>query len=352
MSDSVAGQAPLWVLPNETLEQIFAALDPRSLGAALCSCRRLRSVGERVVERRRRAGVLMRVRWTAPLDGASLCPFEGLLAVGGHGAIHLLDSDGREVRTIDQQHWSRTCCMAEFDAGLAVGWNDESVRVLNRDGRLSMELHRHSRASMISLATIGDLLASGWMDGTIVLWDARGKRVKVFPSRHSTVTSLVAFDDPLASGSWDKSVERHHSAVTSLLAFDGLLASGSWDKTVKLWDVASGACVRTLSGHTDWVTCLAAFAGHLVSGSGDKTIRWWTRSGECAKVFGAHSSEICSLASSEELLFSASWTEIAVWSVEGELLRTISSAPPFYPTVLCFWRGALVVARDDTVTMW
>jgi WD40 repeat protein len=323
MSDAMS--APLLVLPNETLDQILAALDVRSLGAATRSCRRLRSVGERVLQRWESAGMPARALWIEPLDGASLCPFEGLLAVGGRGAIILLDSEGRVARTVEQQDWSLTLNVVKFDGGLAVGWKDKSVRLLDRDWRLSATLEGH-RSSVASLAAIGDLLASGSEDATIKLWDRRGSCVRT--------------------------LEGHSWGVTSLLAFEGLLASGSGDKTVKLWDAASGACVRTLTGHASSVNCLAAFAGRLVSGSSDGTVRWWTRSGECAKVLAGHFTELCSLASSEELLFSACWTSIRVWSVEGERLRTISSAPPFYFPKLCFWRGALVVARQDGVRMW
>jgi WD40 repeat protein len=279
-----------------------------------------------MVERRESAEIPPKVRWTALIGCASLCPFGDLLAVGGWGAISLLDSEGREIRTVEQDRRAWTRSMTEFDGRLAAGLEDGRVLLWNRDGSLSVALEGHSRP-VISLAAVGDLLASASTDGKIKLWDRGGRCVRT--------------------------LEEHSDGATSLAAFEGLLASGSGDETVKLWDVASGACVRILSGHAAWVSCLAAFAGHLVSGSSDGTLRWWTRGGECAKVLEGHSTTVWSLASSEELLFSVCCHEIAVWSAEGERLRTIASRyVPSITPVLCFWKGSLVAARAREVTMW
>ncbi len=117
-----------------------------------------------------------------------------------------------------------------------------------------------------SLEPHTQILASGSVDQTVLLWDIRtGECSQIFDGHTKPVTSVAFSPDAriLASGSedqfvilWDihkrqgiKVLQGHTSGVKSV-AFspDGqILASGSNDETIKLWDVKTGECIQTLS---------------------------------------------------------------------------------------------------------
>src|SRR5437773_1478753 len=73
-----------------------------------------------------------------------------------------------------------------------------------------------------------------------------------------------------------QSVDGHMDRVLGLASgADGRsLASGSWDRTVERWEVASGRLLQTLSGHRDKVHCVAwSPDGRAVASGGvDKAI--------------------------------------------------------------------------------
>ena len=81
----------------------------------------------------------------------------------------------------------------------------------------------------MALSPDGAILAAGYPDGPVQLWDA---------ATRARIATL----------------EGHTSGVNSVsFSSDGsLLASGSWDRTVKLWDVGTRELVGTLEGHTAW----------------------------------------------------------------------------------------------------
>ncbi|KAM9723556.1 uncharacterized protein ACNS7B_018906 [Menidia menidia] len=64
--------------------------------------------------------------------------------------------------------------------------------------------------------------------------------------------------------SWEKArfrlrlLEGHNDIVTSVVAVDNLVVSGSRDTTVKVWHVPTATELKNLGGHTGGVTCLSA----------------------------------------------------------------------------------------------
>ncbi|MCB9436010.1 MAG: hypothetical protein H6673_03340 [Anaerolineales bacterium] len=146
-----------------------------------------------------------------------------------------------------------------------------------------------------SLATNGDVVASGGWDGQVHIW-RDGIEIAALDG-HTTRIQAVAFSaagDLLATGSEDGLVQLwtvenntfiqqltlNHSRLTSL-AFNvegTLLVTGSLDNTLWLWDVAMGARIQTLTGHSNWVQGVAfqpVAGGLLASVSADGTARLW-----------------------------------------------------------------------------
>ncbi|XP_015226304.1 PREDICTED: pre-mRNA-splicing factor PRP46-like [Cyprinodon variegatus] len=107
--------------------------------------------------------------------------------------------------------------------------------------------------------------------------------------------------------SWEKArfrlrlLEGHSDIVTSVVAVDNLVVSGSRDTTVKVWHVPTATEQKNLGGHTGGVTCLSVPPPEyckklawslslsdkerfILSGSADSHVKIWALSiGQCVK---------------------------------------------------------------------
>ncbi len=98
-------------------------------------------------------------------------------------------------------------------------------------------------------------LASGGMDGVVLVWDL----------------AAAAPGEPRAR------LRGHTSCVNALVQLaDGRLAASARDGSVRLWELASGACTA-LTGHPSMVLCLAPHpdGARLLSGSADGSVHVW-----------------------------------------------------------------------------
>jgi U3 small nucleolar RNA-associated protein 12 len=115
------------------------------------------------------------------------------------------------------------------------------------------------------------MLAAGYADGCIRLWNtAECKCIAVFHS-HSRAVTALAFN---ANG--------------------GCLASGSQDTDIILWDVAGEVGMYKLHGHTNQVTALVVLdeQNKLVSAGKDGFIRVWDLAAQfCMQTIPVHSGE-------------------------------------------------------------
>uniref|UniRef100_A0A0A9ZJK4 Uncharacterized protein n=2 Tax=Lygus hesperus TaxID=30085 RepID=A0A0A9ZJK4_LYGHE len=111
-------------------------------------------------------------------------------------------------------------------------------------------------------------LASGDMDGTIIIWDPRTAKplhgTKMLQSHSKSITALVW--QPLKDSNTGSGVSN-----TSIL-----LASASRDGTIRIWNVRNGTCIHIFTGHTQSIRTLKwGGAGYLYSGSQDRSIKVW-----------------------------------------------------------------------------
>jgi WD40 repeat protein len=193
-------------------------------------------------------------------------------------------------------------------------------------------LEGHSApVNCLAMSSNGELLASWSLDGYLRLWRlSDGATLKKFRNSDWNVNCLALSSDGhlLAAGNSDNSVQlwqlrgettlrilKGHRGLVDCLAIspDGrLLASGSWDDTVRLWELPEGKAFRVLKGHTGLVDCLAISPDGriLASGSNDNTVRVWILpDGTLLKTLGGYAEWIQSLAMSPEGRLLASWRD-------------------------------------------
>lgn len=144
---------------------------------------------------------------------------------------------------------------------------------------LAPALSSTSRGPNLAVTSIAaspsSLVASGYADGSIRIWDSE-------------------------RGTCETTLNGHKGAVTALRynKLGSLLASGSKDNDIILWDVVGEAGLFRLRGHRDQVTDLVFLDSgkKLVSSSKDKFLRVWDLDTQhCMQIISGHHSEIWSI---------------------------------------------------------
>ncbi|KAF8595335.1 WD40 repeat-like protein [Ceratobasidium sp. AG-I] len=177
-----------------------------------------------------------------------------------------------------------------------------------------------------ALSLDGTLVAYGFWDGTICIWNTHdGTLVGAPLLGHDDWANSVAFSSDskhLVSGSADRTVRiwdvregspigeplRGHENTVRSIAFssDGTrIASGSDDDTIRIWDAYNGAPIgELLLGHDGsvWSVSFSPDGSRIVSGSYDGTVRIWNaRDGSpIGKPLRGHDNPVWSVAFSPD----------------------------------------------------
>ncbi|PSS04617.1 WD repeat-containing protein [Actinidia chinensis var. chinensis] len=147
------------------------------------------------------------------------------------------------------------------------------------------------------------LLASGYADGSIRIWDSE-------------------------KGICETTLNGHKGAVTTLryTKLGSLLASGSKDNDIILWDVVGETGLFRLRGHRDQVTDVVFLDSgkKLVSSSKDKFLRVWDlETQHCMQIISGHHSEIWSIDTDPEeryLVSGSADLELRFYTVKHDLV--------------------------------
>ena len=166
------------------------------------------------------------------------------------------------------------------------------------------------------------ILASGYSDGTIYLWDIR--TLIPFVKQNSDEDRLFWYTNRDLSKNKIALEKKHTDSIQSLdFSSDGrTLASGSKDKTICIWDTKASQHLVTLQKHTSPVFSVVFRGEQLVSESSDGSIRFWnTETGENEKTLvGGHIGNI----------------ESVVLSPNGQVLASIGNRG-WENTIIYFW---------------
>ena len=234
--------------------------------------------------------------------------------------------------------------------------------------------------SALSMAWSNDgQLASGSMDGSVIIWDIpSGQPVHTLTGHSGTVSSVAwSNDGRLASASedgtiiiWDiasgkplhtifHTVSGRFRAVNSVAwSYDGQLASASDNGSIVVWDTASGQRLQTLSGHSGNVFSVAwSYDGRLASGSiDDSIIIWDLASGQPLQTLSGHSGNVRSVAwSNDGQLASGSFDgSVIIWDLtSGQPLQTLSGHSGNVRSVAWSNDGQLASGSfDGSVIIW
>jgi WD40 repeat protein len=210
----------------------------------------------------------------------AMAPFAGKLAIGDlQGRLWLFDPvEGREG-TFRTGHHGPLNGMAVFEA--PGSGDDRLVTVDARGwalvwcpdrGRPETEWRAHEEGARAVTAftdpTEGVVLAVTGEDGTVRLWDARGRELGRLTGHEGPVYAVTAFSDP-ENGT--------------------VLTTGGQDGTVRLWDPRDprGGELGRLTGHEGPVYAVTAFSDPengtvLATGGQDGTVRLWDPRGRSA----------------------------------------------------------------------
>jgi WD40 repeat protein len=213
---------------------------------------------------------------------------------------------------------------------VATGGVDGKVLLWRSRGGLLRTIDHGARVTVVALTADGARLLSAGEDGRARLWRVRDGE-ELSSVAHGAPVRAAALS---ADGRWivtgggttartwtatgaARHVLRHDGAVTSLaLSSDGSrLVTGSADQTARLWVVRTGEELRVLRGHTDSIVSVAFSrdGARVATASTDTTARVWrTSSGEFHELEG-HPEALTSIR------FSRDGKRVVTASIDGQV---------------------------------
>jgi hypothetical protein len=222
------------------------------------------------------------------------------------------------------------------DGQLASGQLDGTVMLWNLEWGLPDPILKGHSDAIGSIAWSSDgRLASGSADGTIIVWDLERGQPDLRLEQHSSSVNSVAWssDGRLASGSADGFTGRggltsSGESITSVVwSPDGKLISSSLSGTVTIWDLASGKpdIIRDVTmgdvSPSSLITTMALSQnGKMALGQIDGTIILWDlEKGLPDVTLEEHAGMVDSLAwSPDDRLASGSWdNNVIIWDQES-----------------------------------
>lgn len=231
----------------------------------------------------------------------------------------------------------------------------------------------------VAYSSDGKTIATASTDGTIILWNSRGRRLKVLKGHTKRVTSVAFSPDgnSIVSGSNDKTIKlwklngkliltlKEHSDTVNSVSFSPdskIIASASTDGTIKLWQ-RDGKLITTIpdssSGKKTAAISIAwSPDGSMIAyGSSDYTVKIRSRDGKLLHTLTGHDNSVLSVAwsSNSQTIASASLDNtIKLWHRDGKFIKNLSGHKDGVTSIAFSPDNATIASAsiDDTVKIW
>ncbi|KAG2087803.1 WD40-repeat-containing domain protein [Suillus discolor] len=262
-------------------------------------------------------------------------PFEGWLRMGPYRSLVAVSPDDRRV--------------ASSSGDYIMIWDIDEQKVHD-----PLDNHEDTVTSLC-FSPDGKRLASGSLDGTVVIWDVETRAVlsTLVKGNLSSVFCVAFSPDGSKLASATKFIIRVWSPDNAELLFDinahsdwignivwspdsQQLVSASYDKTIKFWDLANGFQIgQACTGHNDKIYSLAISSdgSFIATASEDKTVRLWgTKSHQQIGQALEHTRWVwcVAISPSGELLASGDNDgNLQLWSIENTLSTAFGMDPSY-----------------------
>ncbi|AGO13679.1 AaceriAGL196Cp [[Ashbya] aceris (nom. inval.)] len=160
-------------------------------------------------------------------------------------------------------------------------------------GAIDIKAEKPAEATYLQYHEETSILAVGYADGTIKIWDMQTQTVLIVFHSHNSAVTILRFDQTgtrLISGSrdatiivWDLVAETglcklrsHKDAITGIWCEnDDWLISVSKDGLVKIWDMKVHQCVETHMAHTGECWSLAVRDNMVITANAESELKLW-----------------------------------------------------------------------------
>jgi WD40 repeat protein len=252
--------------------------------------------------------------------------------------------------------------------------NDRTAKVWDAFSGAELFTLKGHKAFVCSLSIASDSyrLATGAMDGEVIIWSLRNAEqlaafnhgsddVKVSwrPDGNGLVTGgadgyLRLWQSESATEIGEMFLHARPILKVACMRDNRRVVSVSADQTVRICDIDTLRCLQVFAGHTGHVNSVAITPDEkfLVSASGDQTLRIWTlETGLCSRILYGHDEVVWRVAISPDgrILASGSGDDtVRLWDIEtGKLLQTLSHPDCIAAVSFSQADGRLVVGCDD-----
>ena len=217
----------------------------------------------------------------------------------------------------------------------STGWDEIELWHVETGTRIGVLSREWLHFPIALISPDGATLASGQLDGSVLLWDIEGRNV------------IAVLDG-------------HMHGITSL-AFSRngkTLASASNDETVRLWDVAARKEIATLDAHTQPIKSVAFSpdGSILASWARDKTVRLWDTDSrkEIAVLNAGRGDVMLAFSPDGRTLTTGSYDEIIHWDVATRArIATLQKSSPGTTSLAYTPDGSvlLTASSGDTIVL-
>lgn len=159
-------------------------------------------------------------------------------------------------------------------------------------GASDSKLTKPSEVTFVELHQDTNLLAAGYEDGSIKIWDLISGTVLINFQGHKSAITILSFDEEgtrLISGSRDSNIifwdlvgetglfklRSHKDQITGLWFNEDWLISTSKDGLIKLWDLQTQQCIETHVAHTGECWNLALMDDILITTGAENQAKVW-----------------------------------------------------------------------------